>query len=579
MTAITRIPRPQRWQQPFGPDMTEADVERVLGFEPFASMDAARFAEPMTLQGIIQHDTRIVHYAPGDIVVRAGDYGNSAFLIMTGRLRVVLPPGMPAEELGRAPETRKSAWQAVGMLWKNARTPEQRDVRRYAQQTLTRDTANSHGETRAFLQDVPSILSQYQTAEISAGEIVGEIAALGRTQRTATMIAEDYTEVLEIRWQGLREIRRRDEAFRKHVENVYRSRSLVSHLRETPLFRHLSDDQLNHIADQTLFETFGDFDWHTSYKRFTDDPPEVRLKREPLIVDEGDYADGLLMIRSGFGRVSQHMNLGEKTLRYMGRGGVFGLAEIVEGWIGKQAVPLRTSLRAVGYTDVLRVPTTVIEEHVLPSLSEEEIAEIRDELKPRDDVAERVTTVGRSGRQHSLDPALLEMLVDNRLINGTQAMVINLDRCVRCDACVDACAVGHNNNPRFNRHGRRYGPTMVANACMHCADPVCMIGCPTGAIHRSDRGGQVLINDDTCIGCATCANSCPYDNIRMVDIRDNNGAFIRDEAAAKPIRKATKCDLCAGLPGGPACERACPHDALKRIDLRDLGALADWIDR
>ena len=87
-----------------------------------------------------------------------------------------------------------------------------------------------------------------------------------------------------------------------------------------------------------------------------------------------------------------------------------------------------------------------------------------------------------------------------------------------------------------------------------------------GAIHRDPAKGGVVINDDTCIGCSTCANSCPYDNIRMVQIRDGNGAFIRDETTHAPLVKATKCDLCASNPGGPACVRACPHDALQRVD-------------
>ena len=52
---------------------------------------------------------------------------------------------------------------------------------------------------------------------------------------------------------------------------------------------------------------------------------------------------------------------------------------------------------------------------------------------------------------------------------------------------------------------------------VECTDPVCMIGCPTGAIHRNVEEGVVVINDDTCIGCGTCANSCPYDNIRLVE--------------------------------------------------------------
>ena len=176
---------------------------------------------------------------------------------------------------------------------------------------------------------------------------------------------------------------------------------------------------------------------------------------------------------------------------------------------------------------------------------------------------------------------MMEFLVEKRFINGTSTMVIDLDRCTRCDDCVRACASGHENNPRFIRHGPVLGNHMVANACMHCVDPVCMIGCPTGAIHRSEEGGEVVINDLTCIGCTVCASSCPYDNIRMVEVRDSsqNDAIMVDPDKGKPIVKATKCDLCVDHYGGPACERACPHDALFRADLRDLEPLAKWLRR
>jgi len=181
-------------------------------------------------------------------------------------------------------------------------------------------------------------------------------------------------------------------------------------------------------------------------------------------------------------------------------------------------------------------------------------------------------------RQQTAD-LVLELLVENRFINGTATMIINLDRCTRCDDCVRACAATHDNNPRFIRHGQQFGRYMVANACMHCADPVCMIGCPTGAIHRNAVQGQVVINDTTCIGCATCANSCPYHNIRMVEIRNEQGAFVLDSHTHAPILKATKCDLCADqITGGPSCQRACPHDALRRIDLHNNPeSLIDWI--
>ena len=147
-------------------------------------------------------------------------------------------------------------------------------------------------------------------------------------------------------------------------------------------------------------------------------------------------------------------------------------------------------------------------------------------------------------------------------------MLIDLNRCVRCDDCVQACASTHGGSPRFTRHGQTFDHWMVANACMHCTDPVCMIGCPTGAVHRSLETGAVVINDATCIGCGTCANSCPYNNIRLVDIHDIDGKMVRDPDSQKPIVKATKCDLCETNPGGPACVRACPHDALKRVNFQ-----------
>jgi Fe-S-cluster-containing hydrogenase component 2 len=97
-----------------------------------------------------------------------------------------------------------------------------------------------------------------------------------------------------------------------------------------------------------------------------------------------------------------------------------------------------------------------------------------------------------------------------------------------------------------------------------------MIGCPTGAIHRERSSGIVAIDDRTCIGCGTCANNCPYQAIRMVEVRDEHGALQVDSASGSPILRATKCDLCLGQRTGPACAYACPHDALERVDLTSL---------
>lgn len=105
-----------------------------------------------------------------------------------------------------------------------------------------------------------------------------------------------------------------------------------------------------------------------------------------------------------------------------------------------------------------------------------------------------------------------------------------------------------------------------------------MIGCPTGAIHRNAIGGQVVINPSTCIGCKICFVHCPYDAIRMVEIRDPDGDFVVDQQA-QPILKATKCDLCVEQITGPACQQACPHGALARVNLNEPEALALWLKR
>ena len=81
----------------------------------------------------------------------------------------------------------------------------------------------------------------------------------------------------------------------------------------------------------------------------------------------------------------------------------------------------------------------------------------------------------------------MEFIVEERLLNATRAMVIDLDRCTRCDGCLKACATTHDGNPRFKREGPVHDRLMFAQACMHCQDPVCMIGCPTGAIGRDNN--------------------------------------------------------------------------------------------
>lgn len=567
------ILRPERWDEPFGPDMTEVDVNRILSIPPFSRIDPNLFSPSASLHDILLNDTRIIQYRNGDIVVRKGDYGNSAFFIMKGAVRVNIDPpekSIPESFLGRCESQRKGFWGALAQLWRNSRLPETRHSFSYKDDTNVATRKITEEEVRVFLQDVPGILERHKTVRIDTEEFFGEIAALGRTPRTATVFADGDVELLEIRWQGLRDIRRRVQEIKEHIDSIYRERSLKSHLSHNPMFHNIGEDELTEIVEQTSFETYGDFDWHGSYQSLVKKSVSERLQKEPVIVEEGHYPNGLIIIRSGFARVSQRFGHGQRTVSYLGHGQTYGLEEIVHNWRNDHQVPFQRTLRAIGYIDVLIVPVSIMEKFVLPSMPKE--------LFPPPLI---VTDDGESKKieesKENIGIDFLEFLVENRFINGTATMIINQDRCVRCDDCVRACATAHGNNPRFIRHGAQMRHYMVANACMHCADPVCMIGCPTGAIHRNVAQGQVVINDIACIGCATCASSCPYNNIRMVQIRNQRGEFILDRETGAPIFKATKCDLCIDQPGGPACQRACPHDALRRIDMSNLESSKKWL--
>ena len=575
MVNPTVIERPSRWDSPLDPDMSEADIDRILATGPFANIDPNDFPATASLRDIIRNDTRLDWYSNGDILLRREDYGTSAYVLMTGKAHVILPPGLHDSLLGRADMPPKGWWAALSQMWRNPLLPETRDIH-VAREKETGEREIDRGVTRVFLKDVAAVFENHPTIPLGPGDMFGEITALDRAQRTATIFVEGTAEILEIRGPGIRDLRRRSNPFRDHIDKLYRKQSLLTHIERTPVFDHLDKTQIREVAKRTLFETYGDFDWHLSYSRSSGLEYGERLSQEPIIVREGDYPDGLFMVRSGFVRETKRVNNGEQTTRYLTRGAVFGISPLYHNWKHPdQLVEFKRTYRAVGYADILCVPTSIIELLVFPALSEQSTLNTDEVRSSQGDPGDFID----AKLWGDIDLDLLENIVENRFINGTAAMLIDLDRCVRCDACVEACAKGHNNNPRFIRHGRTIDHYMVANACMHCADPVCMLGCSTGAIHRLPESGQVVINDETCIGCTTCANNCPYDNIRMVEIRDEFGGTVLDKNSNTPIIKATKCDLCIDQPGGPACQRACPHDALGRIDFGDVNALAKWVSR
>lgn len=553
-------PRPERWDKPLDATMTDRMVDRLLRVPPFVAMDPAAFPRATPLRELLRNDTRVVRYEPGQIVVREGDYGSSALLVLDGQLRMTLE-SLPPESIGRPPKPRGARLgRAIARLFAQSAVPEARK-----QSVVASPSRPGDG---VFVQDVDAILEHSATTVLGPGELFGEQAAITRAPHTATYLAESSCVLLEIRWQGLRDLMQATPAFREHLDQLYRRNHLQRHLRSTPLLSGLDEAAIERVAAGVTFQSFGSFDWSdTQGDHHALDPLEL-LRQEPIVAEEGQPVDSVLLIRGGVGRMTSTLGEGHRTIAYLGKGRVFGAEDLVSAVESCEQPVWRRSLRAVGRLDALLIPADVFLAEVLPTVGDKQLKRWRERATKTDSV-HQPSPGAASART-------LDFLVDNRLVNGTQSMVIDLDRCTRCDDCVRACAATHDGNPRFVREGDLHDQLQFAQACMHCVDPVCMIGCPTGAIHRDEETGVVRINDDTCVGCSACANSCPYSAINMVEIREPSGAIVIDEATGQPLLRATKCDLCSDQPTGPACQHACPHDALVRLDLTSPNQLASW---
>ena len=561
-----RDERNRRWDEPFGEEPLDGEiVARILSLPDFEDLRPGDFPDWLPLEGIIANDGRLRRFQRGDVIIRKGDYGNSLFVILEGTVVGLAPSSDEKGVLPGTTRTRKSLSRSLMQLFARAKPPEYRAARAAhndGQKSLARLTEGPDPSQRVNVDD---LVSRYSTFTLQAPQMFGELAALTRSPRSASVFAfEDDTLLFELRWQGLREIRNWSSSFKQRIDRLYHERGLAIRLQECPIFKNLSKSALDEIAGELLFETYGSFDWTHRFKstiRRRAGTDRV-IEQEQLIYQEGTHFDGLLLINSGFARVSEHVDHGDRTIGYLSRNDTYGLDEILGSPDNDSSITARASLRAIGYVDIIRIPTYLVRKHVLPQLPVT--------------VADTSEAAAKADSSEDMRQGLMDFFVDRRFINGDNAMVINLDRCVGCDDCVRACATAHDNNPRFTRHGPTYESAMVVNACMHCTDAVCLIGCPTGAIHRLEDTGTVVIDDNTCIGCETCANSCPYNNIRMVDIRDESGAFILDREG-KTISRATKCDLCSSQLTGPACVQACPHDALTRVNIRDTEKLLKWL--
>ena len=170
-------------------------------------------------------------------------------------------------------------------------------------------------------------------------------------------------------------------------------------------------------------------------------------------------------------------------------------------------------------------------------------------------------------------------------------MAIDLSRCIGCNTCAVACKVS-NNLPKdvwwnvVHTEGRDFADTSKGTYggemqlswlpvnCMHCENAVCEEVCPTGATVKRDDG-IVTVDEETCIGCKSCMEACPYDVRRLIE---NEPEYYLElpigDPAAKSHKGGTveKCTMCwHRLAKGeePACVEVCPGRARFWGDLDD----------
>ena len=104
---------------------------------------------------------------------------------------------------------------------------------------------------------------------------------------------------------------RYDDQLQQHITRIYRARALASVSSRHALFRRLPEEQLRAWPRRSNLQLTATMTGRViiSASRRRAAHPE----KEPVIVNEGDYPNGVVIVRAGFARVSHKFGSGERT--------------------------------------------------------------------------------------------------------------------------------------------------------------------------------------------------------------------------------------------------------------------------
>ena len=479
---------------------TAADTNVLVGLPVFKNVSGT-FLE-LNQNAIVER-----HFKAGDIICREGEFGATAFYILDGTAEVYLSSPI-------AHVKTEGGYGFISKL-KSLLTSRHEDVRK-------------EESTRTHIPIDASVDLPYQNpiAELGPGELFGEMTCMSYYPRSATVRAKTDCTMLEM-LRNVLDIMQRNKSFREQLDRTYKKRALDSHLRSVPVLAGLTPDFIEHLRERVEL---------------------LRFQKGQVICTQGEVADSFYLVRLGFVKVSQHRPGGEMVLAYLARGSYFGEMAFLSG------TPRIATCTALDHVEVVRIPGEDFQ------LMLDRFPEIRAKMEAA--AAEHMEQ--NRLRVMPVADVSMDQFLNQGLMEAQSLLLLDLDRCTRCDQCVRACADAHDGVSRLIREGLRFDHYLVATSCRQCRDPLCMVGCPVGSIRR--RNSLEVIIEDWCIGCGQCANNCPYGNINMhpFPVELDDPSYPGRRVASVKV-KATSCDLCLGHEE-PSCVYACPHDAAHRVN-------------
>ncbi len=374
-----------------------------------------------------------------------------------------------------------------------------------------------------------------QVSTVSRGAYFGEMAMIGRGMRTASIKAlTPGCQVLEIYKGPFDRMLKEDKTgqLKKQLDERYARNVIDKFLRDNEFLREIAD------VDKKLM---------------LDTAKLLRYDAMTEVYKAGAASTSFYLVRQGFLKAWRMEGDGESVLAYLRDKDFFGDLELIEGRARTATV---TAMEPV---EIIELPRSVFAGlyQRYPSVIN---AYRKYDLEARGPAA----AAGQPGAGMSKTGMMFTAdLINLGVAQARSALIIDMDLCVRCGNCVQACTDLHDGYSRLIRRGKKLTRRssgklqnlFFPNSCMHCRTPDCMAPCPVGSIAR-DKEGEVYIKDH-CVGCGGCAKACEFGNISMV--------IVGDKKAAKPKRKASKCDICRGYEA-PNCVYNCPQGAIIRID-------------